>query len=152
MSMIDLQQQSIQGNVSEETKTVKISGRTGGYLYHAIDDIQSLNAMIIWVLSVMWRMDFFQTRNLQETILKLNYLDFFQTRKNPDVIAHMKNNTSISCHVAHGLFSNKNSTRKNPEIKIFGFFPNKKKSGNCMKFLIWKTIWVFSVMWHMDFF
>ena len=35
MSTIDLQQQSIQGDVSEETKTVKISGRIGGYLHHA---------------------------------------------------------------------------------------------------------------------
>ena len=30
--------------------------------------------------------DFFQTRNQQETILKLNYLDFFQTRKNPEIV------------------------------------------------------------------
>jgi hypothetical protein len=35
MSTIDLQQQSIQGDVSEETKTVKIPGRIGGYLHHA---------------------------------------------------------------------------------------------------------------------
>jgi hypothetical protein len=35
MSTIDLRQQSIQGDVSEETKTVKISGRIGGYLHHA---------------------------------------------------------------------------------------------------------------------
>jgi hypothetical protein len=39
MSMIDLQQQSIQGDVSEETKTVKISGRAGGYLHHASIDL-----------------------------------------------------------------------------------------------------------------
>jgi len=31
-------------------------------------------------------MDFFQTRNQQETILKLNFLDFFQTRKNPEIV------------------------------------------------------------------
>jgi hypothetical protein len=39
MSTIDLQQQSIQGDVSEETKTVKISGRIGGYLHHASIDL-----------------------------------------------------------------------------------------------------------------
>ncbi len=35
MSTIDLRQQSIQGVVSEATKTVEISGRIGGYLHHA---------------------------------------------------------------------------------------------------------------------
>jgi hypothetical protein len=35
MRTIDLQQQSIQGDVSEENKTVKIPGRIGGYLHHA---------------------------------------------------------------------------------------------------------------------
>ena len=35
MSTIELRQQSIQGDVSEETKTVKIPGRIGGYLHHA---------------------------------------------------------------------------------------------------------------------
>ncbi len=64
----------------------------------------------------------------------------------------MKNNMSILCRVVHGLFSNKKPTRNNPEIKFSGFFPNKKKSVNCMKLLIWKTIWVFSVMSHMDLF
>jgi hypothetical protein len=39
MSTIDLQQQSIQGDVSEENKTVKIPGRIGGYLYHASIDL-----------------------------------------------------------------------------------------------------------------
>jgi len=39
MSTIDLQQQSIQGDVSEETKTVKIPGRIGGYLHHASIDL-----------------------------------------------------------------------------------------------------------------
>ncbi len=39
MSTIDLQQQSIEGDVSEETKTVKIPGRIGGYLHHASIDL-----------------------------------------------------------------------------------------------------------------
>jgi hypothetical protein len=38
-SRIDLQQKLIQGDVSEETKTVKISGRIGDYLHHASIDL-----------------------------------------------------------------------------------------------------------------
>ena len=92
MSTIDLQQQSIQDDVIEETKTVKISGRIGGYLHHErlplsciyrpksmVDDPQ----MPWYYMSIFCcAMDFFQTRNQQETILKLNFLDFFLTRKN----------------------------------------------------------------------
>ena len=36
----------------------------------------------------MWHMVFFQTRDQQEIILKLNVLDIFQTRKNPEIVGN----------------------------------------------------------------
>ena len=86
MSTIDLRQQSIQGDVSEETNTVKIWGRIGGYLHHTsivrnmskkqVSSVESMEDMILWIFT---RLEKIQKSKWREVYLLSPFilLDFF---------------------------------------------------------------------------
>ena len=94
VSTIDLQQQSIQGDVSEETNTVKIWGRIGGYLHHTsivrnmskkqVSSVESMEDMILWIFT---RLEKIQKSKWREVYLLSPFilLDFFQIGKNPGI-------------------------------------------------------------------